>query len=492
MQADCYGETLVFGDMGRRKVVGEFDGGHMSSDGGALLLREAEQKLDVMGRLAACFTDYRDPSRVEHSVQQILGQRIFGLCLGYEDLNDHNRVRDDAVLALAAGRQDITGAQRVRARDKGHPLAGASTLNRFELGDAKTAPTDRYKRIAGDVDKIDALLVDLFTESREAPLEQIILDIDATDDPLHGRQEGRFFHGYYGHYCYLPLYIMSGNHVLAARLRPSNIDGAQGSVGELSRVVAQIRQQWPQVEIWIRGDGGFCREELMAWCEENDLKFILGLSRNTRLQERIAAEMEESRQQCEATSAASRRFKSFEYRTLKSWSCARRVVAKAEWLPGMRGHNARFVVTNLSEELYDARHVYEDVYCARGDMENRIKEQQLSLFADRTSTSRMQSNQLRLYCSTIANAIMTIIKEIALKGTEMATAQCGTIRVKLLKVAAVLRVSTRRYRLSFSSAYPWRSLFARALANLRAIERAPLLSAPRRGPPAREAYPMPA
>ena len=361
MQADCYGETLVFGDMGRRKVVGEFDGGHMSSDGGALLLREAEQKFDIIDRLAACFADYRDPSRVEHSVQRILGQRIFGLCLGYEDLNDHNRVRDDAVLALAAGRQDITGAQRVRARDKGHPLAGASTLNRFELGDAKTAPTDRYKRIAGDVDKIDALLVDLFTESREAPPERIILDIDATDEVLHGRQEGRFFHGYYGHYCYLPLYIMSGNHVLAARLRPSNIDGAQGSVEELSRVVAQIRQQWPQVEIWIRGDGGFCREELMAWCEENDLKFILGLSRNTRLQERIAAEMEESRQQCEATSAASRRFKSFEYRTLKSWSCARRVVAKAEWLPGMRGHNARFVVTNLSEELYDARHVYEDL-----------------------------------------------------------------------------------------------------------------------------------
>ncbi len=311
-------------------------------------------------------------------------------------------------------------------------------------------------------------------------------------DPALTTPEGRFYHVYCRGYCYLPLYITCGNHVLAARLRPSNIDASEGSVAELSRVVAQIRQQWPQVQILIRGDGGFCREPIMAWCEDNGLQYLLGLPRNTRLQATIVAEMEAVRQECVASGAAARRFKSFRYRTLKSWRCARRVVAKAEWLPGRRGYNARFVVTNLSEEHYDARHVYEDLYCARGDMENRNKEQQLALFADRTSTSKLHSNQLRLYFSTFANVLMTTIKERGLRGTEMVSAQCGTIRMRLVKIAAVLVVSTRRYRLSFSSAYPWPSLFARVLANVRAFERAPMESAPGRSPPAYGASHSPA
>ena len=481
VQSDCFDETLAFESEGRRKVVGKFDGGRMSSDGGSLLFREVEQKFNVIGRLAACCTDYQEPSRVEHSVPAILAQRIFALCMGYEDLNDHNRLRDDSVVALAA-RQDVTGAEQARIRDKSHPLAGASTLNRFELGVAESTATDRHPRIVSHFEKMDALLVALFTESYPAPPERIILDIDATDDPLHGRQEGRFYHGYYRGYCYLPLYITCGNHVTVARLRPSNIDASEGSVEELSRVVAQIRQQWPLVQILIRADGGFCRKQLKDWCEDNDLHYLLGLPRNPRLQATIAADMEAVWKQCVANGAAAGRFKSFQYCTLKSWRCAQRVVAKAEWLPGRRGYNARFVVTNLSEEHYDARHVYEYLYCARGDMENRIKEQQLALFADRTSTSMMRSNQLRLYFSTFANALMTIVKEVGLRGTQMATAQCQTFCMRLVKIATVMVVSTRRYRLSIPSAYPWPSLFTRVLANVRVFERAPMVSAPVRPP----------
>ena len=349
---------------------------------------------------------------------------------------------------------------------------------------AKSAATDRCKRIVAGFEKMDALLVALFTESHTAPPERIILDIDATDDPLHGRQEGRFYHGYYRDYCYLPLYITCGNHVLMARLRPSNIDASEGSVEELSRVEAQIRQQWPQVQILNRADGGFCHKQLMDWCEDSDLHYLLGLPRNPRLQATIAADMEAVLKECVANGAAARRFMRFQYCTLRSWRCARRVVAKAEWLPRRRGYNARFVVTNLSEEHYDKCHVNEDLYCARGDIENRIKEQQLAPFADRTSTSEMRSNQLRLYFSTFTNALMTIVKEVELRGTQMATAQCETIRMRLVKIATVMVVSTRRYRLSFSSAYPWPALFARVLANVRAFERAPIVSAPGRPPPA--------
>lgn len=462
----CPSNTLHFTKLERRNVVGNFDGGRMSSDGGGLLLREVEKQGNIIGRLAECFEDHRDPARVEHSVKRLVAQRVFGFCLGYEDLNDHDSLRDDPALALALECSDITGQDRVRQRDKGHPLASSKTLNRLELSSEETAAEGRYKRVAADFEEMDALLVNLFMDSFPAPPERIILDLDATDDVLHGNQERRFYHGYYHTYCYLPLYIVCGNHVLVARLRRSNIDASEGSKQELARVVAQIRERWPEVEIWIRADSGFCRDAIMAWCEEHDVIYILG--RNKRLQKIIAPDMEASQKQCEATGKASRRFCSFSYKTLKSWSCQRRVVAKAEYLPGRRGYNARFVVTNLAEEDYDARPVYEDLYCVRGEMENRIKEQQLELFADRTSTSEMRSNQLRLYFSAFAHAIMARIKEQGLHGTEMASAQRGTIRTRLFKIAAVVRVSVRRCKLALSSTYPWQPLFERVLANLRA------------------------
>ena len=480
MPTDCNVETLHFTGLGRRKVVAKFDGGRMSSDAGALLLREVNERCDLMGRFAECFTDYRDPDKVEHPLERLLAQRIFGLCLGYEDLNDHDRLRDDSALALAVGCTDIAGEARVRERDKGHPLAGANTLNRLELGVEETAASDRYKRVVADFDKIDALLVELFMESYQEPPERIILDLDATDDTIHGQQENRFFHGYYGKYCFLPLYIICGNHVLLSRLRPSNIDASKGATQELARVVAQIRTRWPEVQVWIRADSGFCREKIMAWCEANEVSYILGLARNKRLQAMIESEMEQSRKTCKASGEASRRFCCFSYQTVKSWSRARRTVAKAEYLPGLRGYTARFVVTNLGQQ-YSDRHLYEDLYCARGDMENRIKEQQLSLFADRTSTSKMQSNQLRVYFSAIAHALMTRVKKWGLRGTELASAQCSTIRTRLFKTAVVVYASVRRFKLSLSSAYPWQELFARVLANL--CVGAPVVHAPARPPP---------
>ena len=311
------------------------------------------------------------------------------------------------------------------------------------------------------------MLADLFMDVTGEEPENIVLDLDATDDAVHGQQEGRFFHGYYGHYCYLPLYIVSGKHVLTARLRPSNIDASAGTIEELAPVVARIRARWPQVPIWIRADAGFCRDDIMAWCEAQGLHYIIGMPRNARLQRIVEEAMQQSQATCEASGQPSRRFRSFEYRTKDSWSCARRVIAKAEWLPGPRGYNARFVVTNFSEDAYDARTLNEDLYCARGDMENRLKEQQQTLFADRTSASMMQSNQLRLYFSTVANTLMTIIKTVGLQGTAMAQAQCTTIRVRLLKIAALAVVSVRRVRLFLPEAYPWQQLFARVLSNLR-------------------------
>ena len=462
-------ESLQFSNLGRRKVVAEFDGGRMTSDAGAMLLREVNARCGLIERLAECFTDYRDPSRVEFPVDRLLAQRIFGLCLGYEDLNDHDRLRDDPALAIAVGCADIAGDGRVRQRDRGHALASSKTLNRLELSEEETAATDRHKRIAANHDQIDGLLVDLFMDSYEEAPERIILDLDTTDDVLHGNQEGRFYHGYYRDYCYLPLYIVCGDHIVLARLRTANQDASAGSTDELNRIIPQIRARWPEVEIWIRADSGFCRDEIMTWCEAHEVKYILGLARNARLQEEIAPEMEISRQECKKTQAAARRFKSFTYRTRTSWSCERRVVAKAEYLPGFRGYNARFVVTNLDEDAYAGDEVYEELYCARGNMENRIKEQQLEMFADRTSTSKMRSNQLRLFFSVCAQMLMVRMKAWGLKGTRMASAQCGTIRMRLLKIAAVIYKSVRRFKLAVSSSYPWPSWFARVLANVRAV-----------------------
>ena len=465
MPTECKPEQLEFHALGRRDVIGRFDGGRITSDGGGLLLREVDKRLGLLDRLAACFTDYRNPNAIEHSVSALVAQRVYGLALGYEDLNDHDVLRKDSVLALLVGKQDLTGEARVREQDRGNPLAASNTLNRLELSTPEAAPTDRYKKIAADPDALDHLLVDVFVESHRKPPREIWLDLDATDDPLHGHQEGRFFHGYYRCYCYLPLYIFCGEHLLCARLRPSKQDASAGSVEELERIVGQIRARWPKTRIVIRGDAGFCREAIMAWCEANNVRYVLGLARNKRLQRALGKEMEAARAAHERSGKPARRFRDFRYRTRKSWSRERRVIGKAEYLPNKA--NPRFVVTDLSPREASAKRLYEGLYCARGDMENRIKEQQLGLFADRTSTATMRANQLRLYFSSFAYVLLHGLRRLGLADTVHARAQSTTIRVKLLKIGARIRITVRKVWLSFSEAYPYAADIARILANLR-------------------------
>ena len=465
MTTECSLTQLEFHALGSREVVGRFDGGRITSDGGGLLLREVDQRIGLLHRLAGCFDDYRNPNSVEHSVHALVAQRVYGLALGYEDLNDHDALRSDSVLALMVGKRDLTGERRERARDQGTSLAGSSTLNRLELSTPELAAADRYKKIAADPAALDRLLVDAFLESYRKPPREIWLDLDATDDPLHGHQEGRFFHGYYRCYCYLPLYIFCGEHLLCARLRPSDRDGAAGSVEELERIVAQIRARWPKTRIVIRGDSGFCRDAIMRWCEEHGIRYVLGLARNKRLHRALGREMAEAHAEHEITGKSARRFRDFRYRTRKSWSCERRVVGKAEVLPGKV--NPRFVVTNLPVSRAGARRLYEKLYCIRGEMENRIKEQQLGLFADRTSSETMRANQLRLYFSSFAYVLMHGLRRLGLDGTRHARAQCTTIRLKLLKIGARIRITVRKVWLSFSEAYPYARDFAQILTNIR-------------------------
>lgn len=464
METHCTGEQLEFHALGKRQVIGKFDGGEICSDGGGLLLSEVDRQINLMSRLGQCFVDYRRPESIEHEVQSLVAQRVYGLALGYEDLNDHDTLRSDSLLAVMVGKHDPQGRDRVRDKDKGCALASSSTLNRLELSRAEVAAGDRYKRIAANADALDRLLVDVFVESYDKPPKEIWLDLDATDDPIHGNQEGRFFHGYYGHYCYLPLYIFCGEHLLCARLRESNQDGASGSVEELSRIVAQIRQSWPQTRIIIRADSGFCRDTIMHWCEKNEVDYVIGLAKNSRLKRAIGPELQEVKSEHEITGRSARRFKDLRYRTRKSWSCERRVVCKAEQLTGKV--NPRFVVTSLSSEKACAQHLYEKLYCIRGEMENRIKEQQLQLFADRTSTATFQANQLRLYFSSFAYVLMYGLRRLGLQGTELAKAQCSTIRVKLLKIGTQIRISVRKVWLSLSETYAYRATFERVLANI--------------------------
>ena len=467
MKTECSAGQLEFHGHGRRVVVGQFDGGRISSDSGGLLLREVEQRTHILKRLAGCFTDHRDAKQIEHSLESLIKQRVMGLALGYEDLNDHDTLRHDPLLALLSDKQDVSGNTRKRDQDKGCALAGKSTLNRLELTPLDASAASRYKKIVADPEAMDELLVDLFLEAYDSPPEEIILDVDATDDPLHGHQEGRFFHGYYRSYCYLPLYIFCDEHLLCARLRTADQDGAAGTVDELARIIKRIRSSWPKTQIIVRGDGGFCREDLMAWCEAHTVDYVLGLPKNSRLKALIAEEMEQAKSQYEATECAARVFKAFHYQTLKSWSCERRVIGKAEHLS--KGENPRFVVTTLSTEEWDARSLYEELYCARGDMENRIKEQQLALFADRTSTHEIRSNQLRLYFSSFAYVLMQTLRRLGLKGTSMAKAQCDTIRLKLFKIGAHIRLSVRRVRIAFSESYPHAELFRQIMQQLQRI-----------------------
>lgn len=465
MTTQCTATQLEFQSFGRRQVTGRFDGGRLTSDAGGLLLREVEQRLNVLSRLAGCFTDYRQAGMVEHPVESLLAQRIYGLALGYEDINDHDTLRRDSLLALLVGKADLTGERRRRVRDQGCPLAGSSTLNRLELGTPEQAAGHRYQKIVADPEGLDRLLVDVFLESHPGTPSVLWLDLDATDDPLHGEQEGRFFHGYYKSYCYLPLYIFCGEHLLCARLRPADRDAAAGSVDELARIVNQIRARWPKVQIIVRGDSGFCRDELMAWCETHDVGYLLGLAKNDRLEKLVAKALRKSQRRYLQTGRASRRFRELRYRTRKSWSRTRRVVAKAEHLA--KGANPRFVVTNLDAKTAGAQRLYEELYCIRGEMENRIKEQQLGLFADRTSTATLRANQLRLYLSSFAYLLMHGLRRLGLAGTCWARAQCGTIRTRILKLAAVVRISARRVWLAFASGYPHQAAFASVLQRLR-------------------------
>lgn len=391
METQCTTEQMEFQQLGRRGVIGRFDGGKISSDAGGVLLRETEKRTHILERLAGCFRDYRNEDRIEHPVGSLIRQRVYGIALGYEDLNDHDSLRHDVMMGLLSEKHDPSGRDRVRERDQGKAIAGKSTLNRLELTPEDANEKSRYKKIVAQGEKIDELMVAVFIESYSSAPSEVVLDVDATDDPLYGNQEGRYFHGYYAEYCYLPLYIFSGEHLLCARLRQANEEPASGVRQELERIVKKLREAWPAVRIILRGDSGFCREQIMSYCEGvGQLDYVLGLAKNSRLIEQIGPEMGQAQQSYKSTQQPARVFKDCQYRTRKSWSCERRVVGKAEYLA--KGENPRFIVTSIASEEKDARELYEDFYCARGDMENRIKEQQLGLFADRTSTSWMRSN----------------------------------------------------------------------------------------------------
>jgi Transposase DDE domain group 1 len=460
MATECSQDSLDFGTVAGRRVVGAFDGGLITSDAGALLVGATSKAIRLIERFASCFRDGRDAEQIEHTVATLVGQRVFGLALGYEDVCDHDQLRHDPVFAVLAGKLE---GRRKRCA----PVAGKSTLNRLEHApeEGPGYTSSRYHKISHDAGAIERLLVTLFLEAHAAPPERIILDLDATDDPLHGHQEGRFFHGYYDGYCYLPLYVFCGRHLLAAKLRRSNIDASAGAVEETERIVAQIRERWPNVRIILRADSGFAREELMAWCEANAVDYVFGLARNDRLVAKIARQLAAAEREAAVTRAPARRYRDFQWRTLKSWSRKRRVIGKAEWTRGEA--NPRFVVTSLDATQGSAPFLYEELYCARGDMENRIKECQLDLMADRTPATTMRANQLRLWFASMAYVLLCALRRIALAGTQLASATCGSIRLKLLKIGAQVTMSVRRVKFALASAYPFRDVFAAASTRLR-------------------------
>jgi hypothetical protein len=458
MPAECNPALFDFAFAETRRVVAAFDGGAITSNAGALLLGATDRAIGLVHRFAACFRDARAPERIEHEVATLVGQRVIGIALGHEDLLDHDQLRRDPVLAVLAG--------KLEARRAGcAPLAGKSTLNRLEH--AASNEPGRYHRIGHDADAVEALFVDLFLEAhRGAPPRQIILDLDATDVPLHGHQEGRFFHGYYDCHCYLPLYVFCGRHLLAAKLRRSDIDASAGALDEVARIVGRIRARWPRVRILLRADSGFAREAIMAWCERSRVDFVFGLARNPRLVEELAIDLAWAEEEATRTGQSARRFRDFRWSTLDSWSRRRRVVGKAEWTRGEA--NPRFVVTSLKRSGCDARTLYERIYCARGDMENRVKECQLDLFAGRASAATMRANQLRLWFAAMAYVLLCALRRIGLAHTQFAEATCGTLRLGLLKIGALVRISVRRVKLAMASAHPHQAEFALAHARLSA------------------------
>ncbi len=461
----CTQKEFEFQVLNTRKVIGLFDGGTITSDGGSLLLREIEAGKGIIKKFADCFTDYRNPDYTEHSVYEMACQRIYGIALGYEDLNEHETLRNDPLLAILSGKEDPTGQTRRRKRDKGKALAGKSTLNRLELTPCDAGKQSRYKKIVYNEKQMEDYFVEIFLQSYKKPPKQIILDLDATDSIIHGKQEGRFFHGYYGNYCYLPLYIFCGDFLLCAKLRTSNRDASDGAQEEVERIVKKIREVWSDTRIILRGDSGFCREKLMSWCEENGVDYVFGFAKDGRVKREIEEELKEAKRLFEEKGQAQRVYKDFMYRTLKSWPRNRRMIGKAEHLE--KGANPRFVVTSLEAGEIDAKNLYEKMYCARGDMENRIKEQQLYLFSDRMSSETMRANQLRLWFSSVAYLLLSEFRRTGLKSTALAKAQCHTIRNKLLKIGAQIKISVRRILISFASGYPYQDIFWQIYRRLR-------------------------
>lgn len=462
---DCKDQPLLFQELYSRKVVADFSGGTLSSDGGSLLLRQVDSNLGLTMALAQCFGDLRQQVFVDHSVQQLLAQRIYGLALGYEDLNDHDELRLDPLLATACNKRDPLGADRFNPADRGIALAGASTLNRLELSNNRNS---RCHKLPHDPAKIEACLLKMAVSCLPKHAEEIVLDLDAMGHLIHGTQEGRHFDALYGSYCYLPLYIFVGSIALWAQLRTSDHSGAYGVVPALEKVVPAIRKRYPRVRIIVRGDSGFCREEIMVWCEgQPEVYYCLGLSKNPVLIAKLEPTLADARaRRCLSGANQARAFSQFEYQTGRSWSRARQVIGKAEVMAA--GDNPRFIVTNLPEEgfkgdedraRFTARRLYEELYCARGDMENMLKQQVLDLEADRMSTHHLASNQLRLWLATFAYLLMERLRALGLAGTELARATVGSLRLKLLKVAAQVRVSVRRVYVQLSSAYPLQELF---------------------------------
>src|SRR5437016_9315940 len=460
MPTDCTPAFFGFEPVEGREVVAAFDAGSITSDAGALLLGATDRAIKMMDRFASCFHDVRRQELIEHEVVTLIRQRVFGIALGYEDLNDHDELRHDPLMAVLAGKLEAR-------RDDCAPVAGKSTLNRLEL--SKLEPT-RYHKISHNPVAIKRLMVDLFLEAQARSPKQIILELDATEDPLHGNQEGRFFHGYYDCYCYLPLYVFCGRHLLVAKLRSADMDAAAGAVEEVARVIARIRARWPRTRMLLRADSGFAREDLMAWCEGNGVDFLFGLARNERLVAEIATELDLVAAKCRRSGRPERRFKTFMWTTRRTWSRRRRVVAKAEWTKGEA--NPRFVVTSLRRDECKAKYLYEKVYCARGDMENRIKECQLDLYADRTSAATMRANQLRLWFYSMAYVLLCALRRIGLHDTEFAQATRGTIRLKLLKIGALVRISVRRIKIAMASACPAAQIWGLAAIRLAAAAKA--------------------
>jgi hypothetical protein len=419
--------------------VGDFDGGRLTTDAGGLLLREADLQTGLTRALAERITDPRDPSRITHDLRTMLAQRVFGIAMGYEDGNDHLTLRHDPIFQVLAD----------QTPNPEEPLASPSTLSRLENGVTR----------ASLVGMAEAL-VDQFLDSYRRTPKELVLDFDATDDAVHGNQEGRFFHGFYDHYCFLPLYVFCGEHLLCAYLRSSKIDGAKHARAILKLLVTKIRARWPKVHIIFRGDSGFCRWKTLRWCDRNDVGYVVGLARN-KVVERLADPfMAEAKDRFQETGEKQRSFHELLY-AAKTWDCQRRVIVKAEHLE--QGPNCRFVVTNLDDA---PKVIYDERYTARGDMENRIKEQQLDLFADRTSCHSFLANQFRVLLAGAAYVLLSHVRRVGLKGTELAKAQVGTIRLKLLKVAARVTISVRRVVLHLSSAYPYRRLFAQLTRRL--------------------------